>query len=69
MFTSAKFVTVHFSATNPCEYSVIVLKRQVFQDKHHIKSVANFVHKKLKTLTLNAFSKTHEDILEKARHL
>ena len=69
MFTSAKFVTVHFLAMNPCEYSVIVLKRQAFQDKHHIKSVASFVHKKVKTVTLTAFSKTHEVILEKARHL
>ena len=44
----------------------MVLKWQRFHDKHHATSSANFVQRKVKTMTL---PKTLEDMLHKARHL
>ena len=42
LFPSANFVTEHSFTMNPCEYSVVVLKGQGFQGKHHVRSVAIF---------------------------
>ena len=34
VFSSEKFAIAHSSTMNPCEYGVVVLKWQVFKDKH-----------------------------------
>ena len=44
----------------------MVLKRQQFQDKHHMKSFANFAFRKVKIMTYKELSKTAEDMLDKA---
>ena len=66
-FPSAIFVIVHPSPMNSCEYNVVILKGQEFQDKHHVRSVANFACRNLKAMTLKALLKIPEDMLDKAK--
>ena len=47
----------------------MVLKRQGFQDKDHVRSSASFVHRKVKAVAFKALLKKIEDILDKVRHL
>ena len=47
---------------NSNKHSVTVLKRQFFQDKHHVGTFANIVLRNVKTMMFNALPKTPEDI-------
>ena len=47
----------------------MVLKRQGFQNKHHVRSFANFVRRKVTIMALKTLSKIPEDMLTKATHL
>ena len=47
---------------NSNKHSVTVLKRQFFQDKHHVGTFANIVLRSVKTMMFNALPKTPEDI-------
>ena len=44
-------------------------KGQGFQYNHHARSLANFVHRKVKTITFKLLPKTPENMLDMARHL
>lgn len=54
---------------NPYEHSVVIRKGWGFQYKKQVKSFANFVGGKVKTMTLKALPKTPENTSDKARHL
>ena len=45
------------------------VKGQGFQYNHHARSFANFVHRKVKTITFTLLPKTPENMLDMARHL
>ena len=52
-----------------CQYNVAVLKGQEFQSKHHVRSFANFLCRKVKIMVLKKLLKIPEDMLDKAIHL
>ena len=54
---------------NPCQYSGAVLKGQGFQEKHHVRSFAKSVRRKVKIMTFKTLPKISEDMLDKATHL
>ena len=45
------------------------LKRQGFQNKHHVRGFVNFVHKKVKIMVYKTLPKISKTMLEKATHL
>ena len=45
------------------------LKRQGFQDKHHVRSFVDFVHRNVKIMVYKTLSKISKTMLEKAIHL
>ena len=47
---------------NPCEYSAAILKRQRFQDKHHVRSIKIFLRRNVKTMAFETSPKTPEDM-------
>ena len=47
-FSTGKYVIVHSSAINPCEYSVATLKGHCLKDEDFLRSFANFIKRKVK---------------------
>lgn len=48
----SKYVIVHSSCVNPCEYSVAVLLGRGLQDQDHVRSYSNFIRRKLNDLDI-----------------
>ena len=68
-FPSAKFFVVHSSTKNSCRYSATILKGQIFQGKHNVRSFASVLCKKVEITTFKNLPKLLEDMLGKATYL
>ena len=68
-FPSAKFFVIHSSTKTSCQYSATILKGQIFQDKHNVRSSASVLRKKVEIMIFKTSPKLLEDMLEKATYL
>ena len=63
-FPCGKYVIVHSSNINPCEYSIAVLKGKGMQDKDYVRTFGNFIHKKISKQNSGALPETTEELIQ-----
>lgn len=59
-FPSVKFAFIYSLTRNPYQYSVVVLKGQEFQNKRHVRSVANVSHRNERIMLYKTLPRTPE---------
>ncbi len=62
-FQNGKYVVVHSSLMNPCEYSVATLLGHGLRDQDHIRSFANFIKSKVKQHKPETLQATPEGLM------
>lgn len=64
-FPTGRYVIVHSSLMNPCEYSITTLEGHCLNDGDFVRSFANFVKEKMKKANINALPDDPESLLDR----